>query len=41
MTVTRKADRGHDPVIEMDVKCGQEGVEVSFHTQGLTPSVFE
>jgi hypothetical protein len=34
-----KAQRGHDPIVEMDVKCGQEGVEVSFHTQGLTPSV--
>ena len=37
--ITRKAERGQDPIIEMDVQCGQEGVEVSFHTQGLTPSV--
>ena len=36
--ITRKAERGQDPIIEMDVQCGQEGVEVSFHTQGLTPS---
>ena len=33
-----EADRGQDPVIEMDVKCDQEGVEVGFHTQVLTPS---
>ena len=36
--ITRKAERGQDPIVEMDVQCGQEGVEVSFHTQGLTPS---
>ena len=30
--------RGQDPVIEMNVQCGQEGVEVSIHTRGLTPS---
>jgi hypothetical protein len=38
VVITRKAERGQDPVVEMDVKCGQEGVEVGFHTQGLTPS---
>ncbi len=36
--ITRKAKRGQDPIVEMDVQCGQEGGEVSFHTQGLTPS---
>ncbi len=36
--VTGSADRGQDPVIEMDVKCDQEGVEVGIHTLGLTPS---
>ena len=39
VVITRKAERGQYPVVEMDVKCGQEGVEVGFHTQGLTPSV--
>jgi hypothetical protein len=39
MTIPRKAESGQDPVVEMDVKCGQEGVEVGFRTQGLTPSV--
>ena len=39
VVIPRKAERGEDAVIEMDVKCGQEGVEVGFHTQGLTPSV--
>lgn len=39
VTIPRRAESGQDPVIEVDVKCGQEGVEVSFHTQGLTPSV--
>ena len=39
MMIPRKAERGQDPVVEMDVKCGQEGVEVSFHTQGSTSSV--
>ena len=38
VVITRKAERGQDPVVEMDVQCGQEGVEVGFHTQGLTPS---
>lgn len=36
--IAREPDRRQDPVIEMDVQCDQEGVEVSFHTQGLTPS---
>lgn len=35
---SRQADNGQDPVIENDVKCGQEGVEVIVHTKGLTPS---
>lgn len=38
VTISRKAESGHDPVIEMHVKCGQEGVQICFHTQGLTPS---
>ena len=38
--ITREADRGHDPIIEMDVAVGQEGVSICFHTQGLTPSAF-
>ena len=33
-----QADPGQDPIIEEDVKCGQEGVEVIVHTKGLTPS---
>ena len=31
--------RGQDLVVEIDVKCGQQGVEIGFHTQGLTPFV--
>jgi len=27
MMITRKAERGQDPVVEMDVKCGQEGAK--------------
>ena len=38
--ITREADRGHDPIIEMDVAVGQEGVSICFHTQGLTASAF-
>ncbi|AIT62141.1 hypothetical protein CDOO_00890 [Corynebacterium doosanense CAU 212 = DSM 45436] len=38
VVVPGEADRGQDPVIEMDVKCDQEGVEVGIHTLGLTPS---
>jgi hypothetical protein len=34
----RHPDPGQDPVIEEDVKCGQEGVEFIVHTKGLTPS---
>ena len=34
----RRADLGQDPIIEEDVKCGQEGVEFVVHTKGLTPS---
>ena len=26
MVIAGKGERGHDPVVEMDVKCGQEGV---------------
>ena len=26
MVIAGKAERGHGPVVEMDVKCGQEGV---------------
>jgi len=33
-----QADPGQDPIIEEDVQCGQEGVEVIVHTKGLTPS---
>ena len=33
-----QTDPGQDPIIEEDVKCGQEGVEVIVHTKGLTPS---
>jgi hypothetical protein len=36
--IAGEADRGQDPVIEVDVECDQEGVEFSFHTPGLTPS---
>jgi hypothetical protein len=36
-----KPQRGDDPIVKMDVKCGQEGVEVCFHTLGLTPSVLD
>jgi hypothetical protein len=35
--ITRKAKRGQDPIVEMDVKCGQEDVTVSFHTGYNTP----
>lgn len=38
LTIPRKAESGQDSVVEMNVKRGQEGVEVSFHTQGLTGS---
>lgn len=38
MVIPGEADRGQDPIIEMDVKCGQEGVQFGIHTQGLTPS---
>lgn len=41
VVISRKAERGEDAVIEMDVKCGQEGVEVCFHTLGLTPSAYD
>jgi len=33
-----QTDPGQDPIIEEDVKCGQEGVEVIVHTKGLAPS---
>lgn len=33
-----QADPGEDPIIQEDVKCGQEGVELIVHTSGLTPS---
>ena len=33
-----QADPGQDPIIQEDVKCGQEGVEFIVHTKGLTPS---
>jgi hypothetical protein len=39
VVISGKAERGEDSVVEMDVQCGQEGVEVSFHTPGLTPFV--
>jgi hypothetical protein len=35
------AQGGQDMSIQIDVKCGQEGVKAGFHTQGLTPSVFD
>lgn len=38
---TRPAQTGQDMIIQVDVKCGQEGVKVGFHTQGLTPSAFD
>lgn len=38
VVITRKAERGQDPIVEMDVHCGQEGVEVSFHRQGFVPA---
>ena len=34
------AKAGQDMIIQIDVKCGQEGVKVGFHTQGLTPSCY-
>ncbi|GAB3805334.1 hypothetical protein GCM10028798_27000 [Humibacter antri] len=36
---SREADRRENPVIEVDIEWDKEGVEVGFHTQGLTPSV--
>lgn len=30
--------RGQDPVVEVDIECGQEGVEVLIHTRRLAPS---
>ena len=39
--IPRKAERGQDPIIEMNVKCGQEGAQICLHTQGLTPSTFD
>jgi|GEM_PF-5024169 len=33
-----KAERGHDPIVEMNVQCGQEGVQICLHTKGLTAS---
>jgi hypothetical protein len=24
--ISRKADRGQDPIVQMDIQCGQEGV---------------
>lgn len=41
VAISGKAQRGHDPIVEMDVKCGQEGVKVCLHKPGLTPSVFD
>ena len=32
------AEPGQNLIIEEDVQCGQDGVEVGFHTQGFTPS---
>ena len=32
----RQADPGQDPIIQEDVKCGQEGVEFIVNTKGLT-----
>ena len=31
-----EADPRQDPIIEEDLKCGQEGVEFVVHTTGLT-----
>jgi hypothetical protein len=39
MTGSRIADRRQDPIVKMDVECGQEGIEVSLHPPNLTPSV--
>ena len=36
-----QADPGQDPVIEKDVKFGQERVAAIVHTKGLTPSANE
>lgn len=33
------AQAGQDMIIQIDVKCGQDGGQVSF--QGLTPAVFD
>ena len=39
MMIAWEGWRGQDPVVERDVKCGLQGVEIDFHTQGITPSV--
>lgn len=41
MVIPGEADRGQDPVIEVDVKCDKEGVQFGIHTQGLTPSAHD
>ena len=33
--------REDDPVVEMDVQCGPEGVQLCLHQQGLPPSAFD
>ena len=41
MVIAGKAERGHDPVVDMYVKCGQKGVQIGFHTQRFRPSAFD
>ena len=34
VVILRKADRVHDPIIEMDVAVGQDGVQIWLRTRG-------
>lgn len=39
--IPTEPDRRQDPVIEMDIECDQQGVEICIHTLGLTPFAYD